>query len=330
MTTQDNNNQSIIHWLKNRHTRWERFEQLLNSQKGRRDESENDVLELIHNYESLVRDVALARKTLPGSRISRYLEALLTRGLGTIYRKPKNIWAQLVYFLRIDIPSIVSELRTPIAFSVIIFMTSCLVGWLLVDNYPELATLFASEKMIEYVQRGELWTDGMLNIAPSSLISASIMTNNIVVTFFAFTLGSFYGLGTLYILGVNGLMLGSVFALTGHYGLDFRLLEFIELSVIILASAAGIKLGEALIRPGNQTRTQAFQRAVNKASKLIIVGMPLLVGAGLIEGDISPNHEYSFQFRLAVGLSYWLFMMLLLSGKIGSLSGKNRNLNSNQ
>ena len=109
MNIQNNNSQSIVHWLKNRHTRWERFEQLLNRQKGRRDESEGDVLELIHNYESLVRDVALARKTLPGSRISRYLEALLTRGLGTIYRKPKNTWAQLNYFLRTDIPLIIFE-----------------------------------------------------------------------------------------------------------------------------------------------------------------------------------------------------------------------------
>ena len=54
-------------------------------------------------------------------------------------------------------------------------------GWWLVATYPELAGLFASAEMIEKVRAGELWTDDLLNVMPSSLLSVSIFTNNVVV-----------------------------------------------------------------------------------------------------------------------------------------------------
>jgi hypothetical protein len=45
----------------------------------------------------------------------------------------------------------------------------------------------------------------------------------------------------------------------------------------------------------------------------------LLLGAGLIEGFISPDPRYSIALRLTVGISYWLLMLLFLSGKLFSL-----------
>jgi uncharacterized membrane protein SpoIIM required for sporulation len=75
-----------------------------------------------------------------------------------------------------------------------------------------------------------------------------------------------------------------------------------------------MKLGEALIRPGQLTRVAAFQQAVSKAGKLIALGVPLLIGAGIIEGNISPNPAYDLTFRVTVGSIYWIVMVLLLTG----------------
>jgi uncharacterized membrane protein SpoIIM required for sporulation len=313
-------NRSLGHWLQGRLQHWQRMEALLKRQRGRKDESSDEVLEFINGYRSLSRDVSLARHVLGGSRITTYLESLLVQAYDIIQRRHYPLRLQLLRLLRDEIPAVVRELAWPILFSLSIFVVTALIGWWLVDTYPELVSLVASEEMIRNVQQGSLWTDDLLNVMPSSLLSVSILTNNIMVTFFAFALGIFYGLGTLYIMGVNGLMLGGVFAFTHQYSMAHRLFEFIvahgmvELSVIVLAGAAGMKLGEALIRPGQLTRVAAFQQAVSKAGKLIALGVPLLIGAGIIEGNISPNPAYDLTFRVTVGSIYWIVMVLLLTG----------------
>ena len=132
-----------------------------------------------------------------------------------------------------------------------------------VATYPELASLFASEDMINDASRGELWTDNLLNVVPSSMLVISILSNNVAVSLFAMCLGVFYGLGTIYIISMNGLMLGGIFAMTAQYNLATRLFEFVvahgivELSVICVAGAIGVSLGTSIARPGNQTRSQS-------------------------------------------------------------------------
>src|SRR5262249_48497183 len=157
-----------------------------------------------------------------------------------------------------------------------LFVASAAAAWWLVSTYPELISLVASEEMIERVEHGELWTDDILNVMPSSVLSVGILANNIAVTLFAFAFGLFFGLGTFYIIGLNGVMLGGVFAFTAQHGMALRLFNFIiahglvELSVVCLAGAAGASLGEALVRPGEQTRREAFQIASQRIGKLLV------------------------------------------------------------
>ena len=212
------------------------------------------------------------------------------------------------------------QLRWHIASVSLGFCLAGCAGWWLVASYPELIGLFASEAMIEKVQSGELWTDDLLNVTPSSMLSLGILTNNIVVTLSAASLGVFYGLGTIYIIGLNGLMLGGVFAFTAQHGLAGRLFEFVcahgfvELSVIAIGGAVGFYIGEAIARPGHLARVESFRRAVSRTSALIVVCVVFLVGAGLIEGYVSPDDRFSLAMRLIIGLGYWVLFLLALIG----------------
>ena len=189
---------------------------------------------------------------------------------------------------------------------------------MLISSFPELASLFASETMISQVQAGELWTDDILNIMPSSVVSWTIFTNNASVTLFAFALGTFFGLGTLYIIALNGLMLGGIFAFTNHYNMAGRLFEFVvahgivEISVKCPAGAAGTLLGEAIFRPGMQSRKAAFRHAAKQGTRLMFAFIPLLLICGLIEGYISPNANYSLPLRVFVGVSWALLSLSLI------------------
>lgn len=313
---------SLQTWLQTRGTHWQRLNELLSIQKDKKSQPLDEVMEIIQESRALARDVSLAQTVLPNSNTSRSLEALFARSDDVIYRKPQSFWYEFKKLIVHDVPQVMADLRNVFFATAGLFILTALAGWLLVWNYPEMVSLFASTTMVDFVQSGKLWTDDLLNVTPSSVLSLSIMTNNIVVSLFAFVLGAFYGIGTIYIIGMNGFMLGSVFAFTAHYDLEGRLFNFIvahgvvELTVICLAGAAGIKLGEAIIRPGDRSRVEAFQFAVSQAGKLLVVVSLFLVGAGIIEGYVSPNDSYPLASRIVIGLSYAVLLWTVLTGSI--------------
>lgn len=311
----------LAQWLHARQANWRDIE----TQLAKTDERHDDVAPLadfVHRFRALARDLALARTLMPTSQVTRRLEELVWRAHHVVYRRPQAPLQRLRDHFRHDVPRVMRRLTSPLTAVVTLFVLTGLAGFWLVWRYPELAALFASERMIDGVQQGRLWTDDLLNIMPSSLLSLSIMANNIAVTLFAFALGALYGLGTLYIIGLNGLMLGGVFALTAQYDLADDLFSFVvahgvvELSVICLAGAAGAHLGEALARPGERPRGEAFRAAVADAATLLPLCALFLVGAGLIEGYISPDPTYPLAARLAVGLSYWVLFLFALKGRL--------------
>jgi len=308
-------------WLHSRSPRWVALNGLLKQARGAKDDGPEQVRALIKEFRGLATDLSLSRQTLGQGAITRQLEALFSQAHEVIYQRAHNLWQDLLIVYRDEIPALVTrKMRLTVGSTIALFIGTAAAGWFLVHAYPELASLFASETMINQVQAGKLWTDDMLNVVPSSLLSLRIMTNNISVALIAFVLGAFYGIGTLYIIGLNGFMLGGIFAFTRNYNLDTRLLEFVvahgvvELSVICIAGAAGIQLGEALIRPGNRTRGDAFHHAVADAGKLLFVVVPFLVGAGLIEGYVSPNDLFTMRARLLIGITYGILLWAVLTG----------------
>ena len=316
----DTEQQALAAWLQQRIPAWRELETLF-ATRDRKSDDIDESRKIISGFHMLVSDLSLARRTIPGSRIHNWLEIMFIRGHQLIFRTPGNILLRLRDIVAFESPALIRDTSNLLLCTIALFTGSMLFGWLLINTFPDLATLFASTEMINRVQSGELWTDGLLNIIPSSVLSLSLMTNNITVSIFAFSLGAFYGLGTLYIITLNGLMLGGVFAFTAQYGLDGELFKFIiahgvvELSVICIAGAMGLKLGEALIRPGTKTRQQAFRKATGDAGKVLVVALPFLVAAGLIEGYISPDPRFDLSFRITVGImSGMVFWALLIIG----------------
>lgn len=313
---------AVASWLRRRSDHWARLQKMSASLRAPGSPNLNELGDFVQGFRLLARDVSLARTVMPDSRITRQLEALFMEMHEGINRVPSNLWEQLTSLVCDEVPRVMKVLRYSILGTIALFLVSGVTGWWLVATYPELSGLFAGEEMINQVQRGKLWTEGLINVIPSSFLSLSIMTNNIVVALFAFALGTFYGLGTLYIIGLNGLMLGGIFAFTAKYGLADELLSFVvahgvvELSIICLAGAAGVQLGEALVRPGERVRTEAFREAVTLGATLLPVCVVFLIGAGLIEGYISPNPAIPFVFRIGVGLSYGVLLWAVLTGKI--------------
>jgi uncharacterized membrane protein SpoIIM required for sporulation len=317
-------------WLASRIESWRQVTPKLEALERSRNHTAAEALQAIDLYRSLGRDLSIARRILPSSRVTRALEHLYAKLHAIIYRKPHDWRARALILFREEIPEVVHELRTAIFWVTLLFVLSAGAGWWLISTYPELISLLASEEMINDVERGKLWTEGMLNVAPSSVISVGILTNNITVSLLAFCVGVFFGLGTFYIVATNGLMLGALFAFTHQHGLGDELLKFVtahgvvELSVICLAAAAGVMLGESLIRPTHPTRRESFQHAAGKTSRLLLLCALLLVGCGFIEGYLSPDPDFPMISRIIVGFGYGVVMIGALTGHLFGRSRASR------
>ena len=309
-------------WLTSRVETWRRLAPTLDGLERKRDHSAADATAAIETYRALGRDLSIARRILPASRVTRALEAHYARLHAIIYRKPHDWRATLRTLFREQIPEVVHELRAPILWVSLLFALSAGAGWWLVSTYPELVSLLLSEEAIVGVERGHLWTEGILNVFPASLVSIGILSNNIVVSIMAFGVGVLFGLGTFYLIANNGLMLGGLFAFTHQHGMAGELLKFVtahgmvELSVICLAGAAGVMLGESLIRPTHATRRESFQHASAKAGRLLILCTLLLIGCGFIEGYLSPDPDFPMLNRVIVGFGYWVVMFAALTGRL--------------
>jgi len=279
-----------------------------------------DAIQLASDYRMLAHDVSRARYLLPGTRTLEYLETAYARAHATLHRGAWHPGYALLRLFRDEIPEVVRWLRPHILWATALFILSALAGYWMVRTYPDLIGLFASPDLIASVERGQLWTEGLLNVVPSSVVSLQILTNNIVVSLLAYCAGTLFGLGTVYIVGLNGLMLGAVFAFTSLHGLGTDLLRFIvphgcvEISVMCLSGAAGAAVGEALIRPITPHRAESFQLAARRSGRLLLACAVLLVGSGAIEGYVSANPEFTLQSRIVIGVVYWLFMVALLCG----------------
>jgi uncharacterized membrane protein SpoIIM required for sporulation len=302
--------------------------------RRREDTSVAEALAAVDDYRAAARELATLRIDPPdhpeGRFAAEHLEAVYTDLHDVVHRPASRFSHETVLTFRERLPASLHAMRVHLAATTLLFIVGIIAGGWLVFTYPDLIALFASPQLIATVERGELWTDGLLNVTPSAVLSVSILTNNIVVSFFAFCAGVFFGLGTFYIIGMNGLSLGAIFAFTDQHELSGRLFDFVvahgcvELSCIVLAGAAGAYVGEALIRPGTATRAEAFRGAARDTSSLMIAVTLLLFVCGFIEGFISPDPEIPRWARVTIGVGFWLFMISFLRGNVfgGSRRGK--------
>jgi len=312
-------------FINERKNAWQRLEDLLTllDRMSLRRLHREEVRELGRIYRRTSSDLAIARAESRDPRLVNYLNSLVIRAHGRIYRAEALEGGQRVRkFFAHDFPQTFRRTwhYTAIAFALfMVFGIASFLGTWRDAEFSELAGVTPAWRAQNTDARVRWWQS--LNEA-NQVGGAAIMTNNIQVMFMAFAFGALLGLGTLYIMALNGASIGAVLALTYRAGFGHELLTFmaghgvIELTCIFIAGGAGLLIGGAMLIPGDLSRFDSLRLRGREAIQLIVGCIPLLVLAGIIEGFISPAPvSPAIKFSVAIATGIALYTYLLLAGR---------------
>ena len=280
-------------FVKQNKNKWLKIEQELQNNKA---VSPDNISQI---YLEITDDLSYANTFYSGSNTAKYLNGLASKAHRQIYTNRKEPGNAFWRFYSFDFPLMFYRHQKQLLLSFVIFGIFISVGVfsassdgafvraILGDAYVNmtLENIENNDPMAVYKQMGEL--DMFLGIT----------INNIRVALMAYTFGILAGLGTVYILVQNAIMLGSFqyfFYENGMLWESARTIWIhgtIEISVIIIAGCAGLVVGKGILFPQTYTRLRSFTLGVKNGLKIVISTIPFFIIAGFLEGYVTRKTE---------------------------------------
>ncbi|MHB1460498.1 MAG: stage II sporulation protein M [Armatimonadota bacterium] len=261
--------------------------------------SGDDAIEFSRLYHLLATELSVAKANQAAATEIERLNRLVGRGYAVAYRNQPVKRFKLKEFFTRELPQSLIRARWFLLLSTLITVGMALFAAINVSIDPSTATNLMGSGADQAIESLAERHSGNKNWAPSEerpFLSSYVTANNLQVSFLAYAGGIAFGLFTVVILVVNGLMLGTIAAGLAHHphAVIMSFWGFVaphgvfEIPAIIIAGAAGLQLGWALICPAPYSRADSLQLAGSNSIRLIICAMFMLLIAGFIEGHISP------------------------------------------
>jgi uncharacterized membrane protein SpoIIM required for sporulation/uncharacterized RDD family membrane protein YckC len=313
--------------------RWDEFHRLAEraSRSGLDSFAAHELPDFAARYREVAADLSRARTYRVDERTLARLERLVAAGHNALYRDDRGTWRRLGRVLTRECPAAIVRARGYVLVACLAFSAPAAAGFALMRGRPALAAEVLPDVVLSRASAGlgrqaagQRYVDVAAEDRP--LMASGIISNNVRVAIACFAGGIFLGIGSLVLLGFNGLLIG---ATAGHFansGLLDYLLEFIvghgllELIAIWVAGAAGFLLGRTAVAPGELSRADALVISGRTAVRMLGGAAVLLVVAGLIEGFVSASAG-DYTVRLGASAASLVFLALYLLGGRGEQAG---------
>ena len=283
-----------ILWIEKRKPHWERLEQLVGRTKTSLAHLQHaELQELGLLYRQTASDLSVVSQDSTNRQLAGYLNQLLARSHNLVYAGRQTNASGLLAFYRDTFPRIFRETLPLTLLGTAIFVVAGIAGWAVTMRDPGFAHRVLGPQMMDTIERREMWTHSVVAMKP--VAASAITTNNLGVSFATFASGITV-VGPIWMMLLNGAMIGVVGAATYKAGMALALWSFVaphgslELPAIFIAAGAGLEIARGLLFPGLLPRKASLVRAGGRASKLVLGTIPLLLVAGLIEGFFSATN----------------------------------------
>ncbi len=289
---------------------WEAFEAELAATRGSLRKAGYGTLEdMALRYRQVLHDHALAAARFPGTAAARRLQSLALEGTRRLTGEGRQQQAGVRVFFRHTFPRAFQRQLGLLGIAVALFLLAAVWGLTVAALRPAVGLAFLGPEAVRGLEEGRLWTNSLVSTVPPAVSSSRIATNNISVALTAWSGGVLAGVVPLYVVLLNGLMLGATLSVTMHYSMGADLLEFIaahgllELTLILVSAAAGLALGRALLAAGDLPRAVALREASRDSLAVLLGCVPWFVVLALVEVFVSPSPEVPAAVKLILGLA---------------------------
>ena len=315
------------HFIVRHEAEWLAFEQWLDARaarprRARADRSWRGLADedVPAAYRRVCQQLGLARRRGYSPQLVARLQELMQRGHAVMYRPPLPRWQRMFEFFLADMPRLVRAEAGVMWASLALFAIPLVVAFVGVQVKPELIhTVMGAQQVAEMEAMYDPEAARLGRAAESDLMMfGHYIMNNISIGLRTFASGLLAGVGPVLTLAFNGLMIGGVaghLQLTGHGEPFWRFVAghaAFELSAIVFAGGAGLRLGLDVIAPGRRRRVDALIEGGRRGARLCLGVFAMLLGAAFIEAFWSSIGWIPAMVKYSVGAALWALVIAWL------------------
>jgi uncharacterized membrane protein SpoIIM required for sporulation len=304
--------------------RWEAFAQSLGSlRRGSPEEREQTAQDWPRHYRQLTHDLALAKSRAYSPELVDRLNLLALRGHQRLYGARGNLLVDIIEFIGGGFPALVRRESLVVWIAAGLLFIPMLGLIALLQYFPEFVHYFVGPDELRNFE--SMYAPGNRVLGPRHNADSQLMMfgfyiwHNVTIDFQCFAGGIFFGVGSVFYLLYNGLQLGAVSGYLTNQGYIQTFWGFVaghsswELLGAAISGAAGLKLGWALIAPGQMSRLFAMKQAAKVAVRLLYGAAGMTFCAAFVEAFWSSMSATPFQLKIGFGLTFWaLFLAYFL------------------
>jgi uncharacterized membrane protein SpoIIM required for sporulation len=297
---------------------WARLDELNRTGRSARRLSADELDELVSLYQRVSTHLSYVRTYLPDPALVTHLTSLVATTNGILYGRRSGGWAAAGRFFARSFPAAVWLNRWFVLASALLVLVPALVLGVWIASSPAAFEATAPAAVREAYINDDF--ESYYSSEPAAQFASEVFTNNVRVAILAFASGVLGCVLTAWILVQNGAMVGTVggmFAAVGEPAKFWGLIlphGLLELSCVVVAGAAGLRLGWTVIDPGDRPRLGALAEEGRRCGA-IVLGLVLALGvAGLIEGFVT-GRVSSTPLRVGIGVvafgAFWSYVVVL-------------------
>ncbi len=292
-------------FIKQNKDKWEKFEKVVFNK------IEISPDELSALYMEVTENLSYAQTFYPNSKTAQYLNMLSTKAHQKIYKTQKESRNRLITFFTHEFPLFFYPYQKQLLISFLTFALFVAVGCFSTSTDISFARMIMGDGYIDMTLQNMQNNDPMAVYKQQSEMNMflGITLNNIKVALYTFVFGLLLGIGTLFMLMRNAVMLGTFQYFMYDHGYFWESVRTIwihgtiEIFAIIVAGCAGLVVGRSILFPRTYTRLTSFIKGVKDGVKIVISTVPFFIIAGFLEGFVTRHTE----------MPDWLALLIIIS-----------------